>query len=93
MILQCLSCSARATYAFFVSGFTTDFRAEMRALKLPAPVIHGDKDRQALIYLCGRKSAELVPNNRFLVYENAAHGMFITHADRLNADLLEFVNG
>jgi hypothetical protein len=25
------------------------------------------------------------------VYENAAHGLFITHADRLNVDLLAFV--
>ena len=93
MIQQCLDCSARATYAFFVSGFTTDFRAEMRAIDLPTLIIHGDKDRQAPIDICGRKSAQLIPNNRFLVYDNAAHGMFITHAGRLNADLLEFVQG
>jgi len=24
------------------------------------------------------------------VYENAAHGLFLTHADRMNADLLAF---
>jgi non-heme chloroperoxidase len=92
-IQQCLDCSARATAAFFLSGFTTDFRAELQAITLPTLIVHGDKDQQALIEICGRKTAQLVPNNRFLVYEDAAHGMFITHADRLNADLLEFVQG
>jgi pimeloyl-ACP methyl ester carboxylesterase len=89
-IQQCLDCSARAASAFFVSGFTTDFRAELQAITLPALIIHGDHDRQAPIDLCGRKSAQLLPNSRLVVYENAAHAMFFTHAARVTADLLAF---
>ena len=92
-IQQCLDCSARATSAFVVSGFTTDFRAELQAITLPTLIVHGDKDQQAPIDICGRKTAQLVPDNRLLVYENAAHGMFVTHAARLNADLLAFIQG
>jgi non-heme chloroperoxidase len=55
-------------------------------------IIHGDRDVQAPIDLCGRQTAQLVPGNTFIVYENAAHGLFVTHADRLNADLLAFVH-
>jgi pimeloyl-ACP methyl ester carboxylesterase len=92
MIRQCLDCSVRATAEFFRSGFTTDLRAELRAIEVPTLIIHGDRDMQAPIEICGRKAAQLVPNNTFIVYENAAHGLFVTHADRLNRDLAAFVS-
>ena len=44
----------------------------------------------APLELCGRKTAQLVPHSTLRVYENAAHGLFVTHADQLNADLLAF---
>jgi non-heme chloroperoxidase len=88
MIRQCLDCSARAAAEFFLTAFTTDLRAEMKALAVPTLIIHGDHDMQAPIDVCGRKAAQLVPNSTLTVYENAAHGLFITHAGRLNTDLL-----
>jgi non-heme chloroperoxidase len=90
MIEQCLDCSARAAVEFFVSGFTTDFRSELRAIELPSLIVHGDKDLQAPLAICGRKTAQLIPHNRLVVYENAAHALFATHAQRLNADLVTF---
>jgi non-heme chloroperoxidase len=93
MIAQCLDCSAKATVDVFLAGFTTDLRDELRAIALPALIIHGDHDVQAPLELCGCKTAQLIPDNTFTVYENAAHGLFITHADRLNADLLAFIQG
>lgn len=91
MIRQCLDCSARAAAAFFLAGFNSDLREEMRAITVPTLIIHGDRDMQAPLDICGRKTARLVPNNRLIVYENAAHGLFLTHVDRLTADLLAFV--
>jgi non-heme chloroperoxidase len=91
MIRQCLDCSARAAAAFFLTGFTTDLRAELQTITVPTLIIHGDRDVQAPIDLCGRQTAQLVPGSAFIMYENAAHGLFVTHADRLNADLLAFV--
>jgi pimeloyl-ACP methyl ester carboxylesterase len=93
MIQQCLDCSARAAAAFFLTGFTTDLRAEMRALTLPTLIVHGDHDQQAPIDICGRQSARLVPGSTLAEYANAAHGLFVTHADRLARDLVAFVNG
>jgi non-heme chloroperoxidase len=91
MIRECLSCSARATAAFFLAAFTSDLRDELRAVDVPTLVVHGDHDLQAPIEICGRRTAQLVPGSTFIVYENAAHGLFVTHADRLNADVLAFV--
>jgi non-heme chloroperoxidase len=90
VIRQCLDCSARATREFFLTGFTTDLRGDVRQLSVPTLVIHGDHDVQAPIAICGRKTAELVPGSRLIVYENAAHGLFVTHAERLSLDILAF---
>jgi pimeloyl-ACP methyl ester carboxylesterase len=91
VIRQCLDCSARATAQFFLTGFTSDFRDQLRAINIPTLIVHGDRDIQAPLELCGRKTARLVRQNTLRVYENAAHGLFLTHADRLNTDLLAFV--
>jgi non-heme chloroperoxidase len=93
MIQQCLDCSARATREFFLCGFTSDLRAELSTINVPTLIVHGDHDLQAPLALCGRRTAQLVPNNRFVVYENAAHGLFVTHAARLNTDLISFARG
>ncbi len=91
LIRQILDCSARAAREFFLTGFTTDLRAELRELAVPTLIIHGDRDVQAPLDICGRKTARLVPESRLIVYENAAHGLFVTHAKRLNGDLVQFV--
>ncbi|NMO16281.1 alpha/beta hydrolase [Pyxidicoccus fallax] len=72
---------------------TTDFRAELARIQVPALVIHGDKDASAPIDLTGRKTAKLIPGAKLKVYEGAPHGLFVTHLDRLNGDLLAFVKG
>jgi non-heme chloroperoxidase len=92
MIRQCLDCSARATVQFFLTGFTSDLRDQLRAIHLPALIVHGDRDIQAPLELCGQRTGQLLQRSTLRVYENAAHGLFLTHADRLNADLLAFAS-
>ena len=91
MARECLSCSARATAEFFLTGFTSDLRDELRAIDVPTLVVHGDRDVQAPFEICGKKTAALVRNSTLRVYENAAHALFFTHAERLNADLIAFL--
>jgi pimeloyl-ACP methyl ester carboxylesterase len=62
----------------------------LRAIDVPALIVHGDRDIQAPLELCARRTARLVPRSTLRVYENAAHGLFVTHAERSNADLLAF---
>ena len=70
---------------------STDFRSELKRISVPTLIVHGDKDASAPIDLTGRPTAALIPNARFKVYEGAPHGLFLTHKDRLNADLLDFI--
>jgi non-heme chloroperoxidase len=90
MVRECLSCSAHATQAFFLTGFTSDLRQDLRNLSVPTLIVHGTHDVQAPFALCGERTAALIRKSELHVYENAAHGLFITHAERLNKDLHAF---
>lgn len=69
----------------------TDYRPDLRAITTPTLVIHGDKDASAVLDLTGRPTAALIPGAKLVVYEGAAHGLFLTHIDRLNKDLRDFI--
>ncbi|GAB3442769.1 alpha/beta hydrolase [Massilia solisilvae] len=69
----------------------TDFRADLPRIDIPVLLIAGDADATCPLELTAKRSAALLPNATLKVYEGAPHGMFITHMDRVNADLLEFI--
>jgi pimeloyl-ACP methyl ester carboxylesterase len=64
----------------------------MKLIQVPTLIIHGDQDNNVPIEISSKKASELIPNNTFLVYKNAPHGLFYTERDRLNKDLIEFLN-
>jgi non-heme chloroperoxidase len=86
-----MQASPQATIAMVPMMFETDFRPEMDGFTMPTLVIHGDLDTNAPIEVTGRATAEAIEGSELKVYEGAAHGLFFTEKDRLNADLLEFI--
>jgi pimeloyl-ACP methyl ester carboxylesterase len=86
-------CSMKALIECNRSGTSTDFRAELPRIRLPTLVIHGDQDVSAPLELTGRRTAQLIPGSRLVVYEGAPHGLFVTHLERLNTDLRAFARG
>ncbi|MBV8415435.1 MAG: alpha/beta hydrolase [Verrucomicrobia bacterium] len=87
----CLQASLNAVMDCYRAATETDFRQEMSAITVPTLIIHGDADASAPLELTGRKSARLILGSQLRVYEGAPHGLFITHMDRLNKDLLAFI--
>lgn len=69
----------------------TDFRADLAAIDLPVLLVAGALDVSAPFELTARASARLLAHATLTVYEDAPHGMFITHRARLAQDLLEFI--
>ena len=69
----------------------TDFRTEMKNVGVPVLILHGDRDVSAPLDLTGRPSAALIPGCRLKVYEGAPHGLMYTHMERVNADILAFI--
>ncbi|XYH99283.1 alpha/beta fold hydrolase [Sorangium sp. So ce1128] len=85
-----LQCSMKALIDCNRASVEADFRDELRRIKVPTLVIHGDRDASAPLALTGEKTAALVPGSRLIVYEGAPHGLFVTHRERLGRDLLAF---
>ena len=88
-----LTGSPRSTLAAAQAWSTTDFREEMKAITIPVLVIHGTSDATVPIEASGRRSAKLLPNATLIEYDGEPHGLFLTAADRLNKDLLDFIGG
>jgi non-heme chloroperoxidase len=86
-----LASTLQAVIEFQRSAVETDFRAELSDLSLPTLIIHGDADASAPLPLTGARTADIIPNCRLLVYDNAPHGLYLTHRERVNRDLLAFI--
>jgi non-heme chloroperoxidase len=69
----------------------TDFTGDLEKFDKPTLVLHGDDDQIVPIDASARASAKLVKNAQLIVYAGAPHGLADTHKDRLNADLLAFL--
>ena len=54
-------------------------------------ILHGDADQIVPIVASALKSVKLIKNATLKVYPGAPHGMCTTLADKVNADLLAFL--
>lgn len=89
--MLCLMSSAKATADCVRSFSETDFREDIQKINVPVLIIHGDADDIVPIQASGNKTAELIPQAKYIVYNDAPHGLFITEKEKLNADLIEFI--
>lgn len=92
-LTMALTGSPKATLDCVRAFSETDFRRDMAAFKVPALVIHGDRDAIVPFEKSGQLTASMIPGARLEVYEGAPHGLFFTEKDRLNQDLLAFIKG
>lgn len=90
-LTQCMTASVIATLECAKSFSSTDFRKDVVKIDVPTLIIHGDADKTVPIKPTGEQSAQLIQGSRFVVYEGAPHGLWYTHKDRLNQDLIDFI--
>ena len=84
--------SPRATIECLKSFSQTDFRSEMKSLKLPTLIIHGDSDKTVPIKPTSEQATAMIPGSIFKKYEGAPHGLFVTQKEQLSTDLIQFIN-
>jgi non-heme chloroperoxidase len=82
-----LGCSRRIAIDLQRTIAEADLRSEAQRLNLPVAVIHGDLDASCPIDMTGRRYAKLIPGAHYIEYEGAAHGLMLTHAQRLAEDI------
>jgi len=75
-----------------VTAFSeTDFRGDLAKVDVPTLIIHGTEDQVVPFEATGKLAAQLIKNSQLKTYEGAPHGFALTHQDKLNGDLLEFI--
>ena len=84
--------SPRATLECAKSFSTTDFSREMASINVPTLIIHGDEDKTVPIEITSEIATKLIPDNVFIIYDGAPHGLFYVEKEKLNRDLIKFLN-
>ncbi|AJP74480.1 alpha/beta fold hydrolase [Sphingomonas hengshuiensis] len=82
---------AKAHYDCVAAFAQTDFTEDLKQIKVPTLVMHGDDDQIVPYQDAGVLSAKLVKGAELKIYKGYPHGMLTTHADVLNPDLLAFI--
>ena len=70
----------------------TDLTEDLKRIDVPTLIIHGDDDQIVPIGASALLSSKLVKDATLKVYPGAPHGLFATHKDQFNADLLAFIS-
>jgi pimeloyl-ACP methyl ester carboxylesterase len=74
-----------------VGTWWTDFRGCVTRVDVPTLIIHGDADRTVPLEGSSRLLQRAIPGSRLAVVEGAPHGLIATHADKVNALLVDFL--
>jgi len=88
---QAMMGGARGQYDCIRQFSQTDLTQDLRGMRIPTLVIHGDDDQIVPVADAAALMAQIGPNARLKIYDGAPHGLPVTHRDRLNADLLAFL--
>jgi non-heme chloroperoxidase len=89
--MQGMMGSIKAHYDCIKAFSETDFTEDLKKIEIPVLVMHGDDDQIVPIAAAGPLSAKILKNATLKVYPGFPHGMPTTEADRINADLLAFL--
>jgi non-heme chloroperoxidase len=69
----------------------TDLTEDLKKIDVPTLIVHGDDDQIVPIAASAEKSAKLVADATLKVYPGAPHGLFATHKDEFNSELMAFI--
>jgi non-heme chloroperoxidase len=70
----------------------TDLRKEVMQIVLPTLIIHGAQDKSAPLDLTSKRLVSMIRGSQLKIYDGAPHGLLLTHQERLNQDLLDWVS-
>jgi non-heme chloroperoxidase len=88
---QGMSGGALAHYLGIAAFSETDFTDDLKAIRVPTLVMHGEDDQVVPFATTGKMSAAIVEGAQLKSYPGFPHGMPVTRADVINADLLDFI--
>ncbi|MFC8448206.1 alpha/beta fold hydrolase [Kitasatospora sp. NPDC057223] len=73
--------------------WSTDFRADIAKIDVPALILHGTADRILPLDATARPFHKALPHAAYVEIEGGPHGLLWTHAEEVNQALLAFLAG
>jgi len=89
--LEGMQAGGKNTYDCIKAFSETDFKEDLKKFDVPTLIIHGDDDQIVPIGAAALQSSKIIKNSILKVYKDAPHGLTFTHKDKVNADLLAFI--
>ena len=83
--------SLRSELACIKAFSETDFTEDLRRFDVPTLILHGDDDQIVPIGDSALISSKIVRGSTLKVYPGSSHGMCTVEKDRVNAELLSFL--
>lgn len=80
----------KAQYECIKAFSETDFTEDLKQIDIPTLILQGDAD-QCIPYVHATAAARLLKNSRLRIYPGLPHGMPVTNAEEINADLKSFI--
>lgn len=90
---RCLSASPFAALEVQRLMITTDYRADVAALSVPTLILHGLADQSIPIELSSHQAVKIAPHIVLKEYWDAGHGLYLTHQNEVNSEVLAFIKG
>lgn len=81
---------AKAHYDCIKAFSETDFTEDLKAITVPVLIMHGEDDQVVPIAASAHKAVKLLKKGTLKTYPGLSHGMFATHPEIINPDLLAF---
>jgi non-heme chloroperoxidase len=89
--LMSMQVGFKAAYDCVKAFSETDLTDDLKKIDVPTLIIQGDDDQIVPLDDSGRLSVNIVEDAELKVYAGAPHGLFQTHKEQFNGDLLTFV--
>jgi non-heme chloroperoxidase len=91
--LQGMMAGMPACYYCIKAFSETDLTEDLKAIDVPALLIHGDDDQIVPIGASAIAASKIIKDVTLIVYEGGSHGICTTEKNRVGADLLVFIRG
>jgi non-heme chloroperoxidase len=91
--LQGMMAGHKAAFDCIKAFSETDFTEDLKRFDVPTLILHGDDDQIVPIGAAALLSSKIVKGSTLKIYPGAPHGMCSTLKERVNAELLAFIQG
>jgi non-heme chloroperoxidase len=89
--LMSMQVGFKAAYDCVKAFSETELTDDLKKIDVPTLIIQGDDDQIVPLDDSGRLAVNIVEDAELKVYPGAPHGLFQTHKEQFNGDLLTFV--